>query len=82
MLDDGRMDDKIIAIPFSDPTYNNIGSIDEMPPHIFDEMLHFFSVYKQLENKQTAVKELFNCKEAKEIIADCIAAYNEKFGNR
>ena len=28
MLDDGHIDDKIIAIPFTDPTYNNIRSID------------------------------------------------------
>ena len=82
MIDGGAIDDKIIAVPCSDPSYNNIESIDDLPPHIFDEIMHFFSVYKQLENKQTAVKELFNCKEAKEIIADCIAAYNEKFGNR
>ena len=79
MLDDGHVDDKIICIPFSDPTYNHIRSIDEMPPHIFDEIMHFFSVYKQLENKQTAVKSLFDREEAERIIAECIDAYNEKF---
>lgn len=79
MIDGGSLDDKIIAIPFSDPSYNNIRTIDELPAHIFDEMMHFFSVYKQLENKQTAVKELFGPAEAEKIIADCIKAYNEKF---
>ena len=79
MLDDGKMDDKIIAIPFSDPTYNNIRSIDEMPPHIFDEIMHFFSVYKQLENKQTAVKELFCKEKAEEIIAEAIECYKKTF---
>ncbi|MBR2431577.1 MAG: inorganic diphosphatase, partial [Clostridia bacterium] len=74
-------DDKIIAVPFSDPTYNSITSIDELPHHIFDEIMHFFTVYKQLENKQTAVKELFTAKEAKEIIAECIKNYEEKFGS-
>lgn len=82
MIDGGAMDDKIIAVPCSDPSYSNIESIDDLPSHIFDEIMHFFSVYKQLENKQTAVKELFNCKEAKEIISDCIAAYNEKYSNK
>ena len=81
MIDDGKMDDKIIAVPFSDPTYLGISSIDELPPHIFDEIMHFFTVYKQLENKQTAVKELFDRKEAEEIIADCIEAYKKKFAN-
>ena len=82
MLDDGRMDDKIIAIPFSDPTYNNIRSIDEMPSHIFDEIMHFFSVYKQLENKQTAVKTLFDHEKAKAIIAEAIECYEKTFTNK
>ena len=82
MIDGGKEDDKIIAIPFSDPTYRGITSIDELPAHIFDEIMHFFTVYKQLENKQTAVKELFSRKEALEIIESCIQAYNQKFGDR
>ena len=80
MIDDGALDDKIIAVPFSDPNYNHIHSIDELPGHVFDEIMHFFTVYKQLENKQTAVKELFLRDEAEKIIKDCIEAYNEKFG--
>jgi inorganic pyrophosphatase len=82
MLDGGAIDDKIIAVPFSDPTYNYIRSIDELPPHIFDEIMHFFSVYKQLENKQTAVKELLNADDAKRIISECIDNYNHSFGNK
>lgn len=79
MIDGGALDDKIIAVPFSDPNYNRITSIDELPHHIFDEMMHFFTVYKQLENKQTAVKELFGPAEARVIIDACINAYNQKF---
>ena len=79
MIDGGKMDDKIIAIPFSDPTYLGITSIDELPSHIFDEIMHFFTVYKQLENKQTAVKTLFGRQEAEEIIKEAIDAYQKKF---
>ena len=82
MIDGGAVDDKIIAIPFSDPSYNKIKSIDELPPHIFDEIMHFFTVYKQLENKQTAVKELFDYKEAIEIIKAAIEAYDRDFGTK
>ncbi len=57
MIDGGKRDDKIIALPFNDPTYREYKSIDELPTHIFDEMRHFFSVYKSLENKPTAVDE-------------------------
>ena len=79
MLDGGKMDDKIIAIPFSDPTYLGITSIDEIPAHIFDEIMHFFSVYKQLENKQTAVKTLFGREEAEKIIQAAIDDYNKLY---
>jgi inorganic pyrophosphatase len=81
MIDGGKMDDKIIAVPFSDPTYLGITSIDELPPHIFDEMMHFFSVYKQHESKTTAIKELHGPEEAKRIIAECIEFYNKSFGD-
>ena len=82
MIDGGAMDDKIIAVPFSDPTYNHIRSVNELPHHIFDEIMHFFTVYKQLENKQTAVKELLSSKEACDIIAECIENYNNTFSNK
>ena len=37
--------------------------------------MHFFEVYKSLEHKQTAVKEICHRDEAMEIIAKCIKAY-------
>ena len=82
MIDDGKMDDKIIAIPFADPSYLGIESIDELPSHLFDEIMHFFSVYKQLENKQTAVKTLGGKAEAERIIIEAIEGYKREFGNQ
>lgn len=79
MLDGGEQDEKIIAIPFKDPTYNTYHSIEELPRHLFDEMRHFFSVYKQLEGKTTAVDEIKGRAEAIEIINRSIARYNQKF---
>ena len=68
MMDNGRHDEKIIAIPFSDPNYNMYKDISELPKHIFEEMRHFFSVYKNLENKQTAVDEVSDRATALQII--------------
>ncbi len=79
MLDDGHIDDKIIAVPFTDPNYNTYHDIDELPAHIFDEIMHFFKVYKQLENKQTDIKELYNREEAEKIVREAIDGYVEKF---
>ena len=80
MLDSGLPDDKIIAIPFNDPTYNSYKDISQLPQHIFDEMTHFFSVYKTLENKETVIDEAKGVLEAITIIEESIALYNEKYG--
>ncbi len=79
MIDNGRADEKIIAIPFDDPSYNTYTDISQLPPHIFDEMTHFFTVYKALENKQTAVSEIKGVKEAIEIIDKAIESYIENY---
>lgn len=79
MIDNGRDDEKIIAIPFNDPTYNVYHDISELPAHIFEEMRHFFSVYKALEHKQTAVDEVRNAEEALRVIAECIERYEVGF---
>ncbi len=80
MIDNGHNDEKIIAIPYSDPNYNQYTDINQLPRHIFDEMRHFFSVYKNLENKETAVDEVENRDVAIEIISRAIESYNNKFG--
>lgn len=81
MLDGGKNDDKIIAIPFSDPNYNTIKDISELPHHIFEEMVHFFKVYKQLENKETAVRDLFGHAEALDIIQASIDRYERYYAH-
>lgn len=79
MIDNGHNDEKIIAIPFSDPSYNIFKDITDLPPHIFEEMRHFFSVYKNLEGKETAVKEVSNREEAIKTIEKALADYHKSF---
>ncbi len=79
MVDGGSRDEKIIAIPSNDPNYNMYKSIDELPKHLFDEMRHFFAVYKNLEDKETAVEEVANAEAAIKIIEEAIVRYNEVF---
>ena len=79
MIDNGRSDEKIIAIPYNDPNYNQYKNIDELPKHIFDEMKHFFTVYKNLEHKTTAVDEVNGKDEAIKIIKASIDNYIESF---
>lgn len=77
MIDSGATDDKIIAIPFNDPMYNTYKNIDELPTHIYEEMRHFFSVYKSLEGKETAVDEAKGRDEAIKIIEQSLENYKK-----
>lgn len=79
MLDSGKMDEKIIAIPFNDPNYNTYHDISELPAHVFDEMKHFFSVYKNLESKETVVNDVMGREEANKIIEECLGRYIDTF---
>jgi len=77
MNDSGAVDEKIIAIPETDPNYNTYKSIHDLPKHIFDEMQHFFTVYKQLENKDTTVDVVKDKDEALKIIEAAMQSYKE-----
>lgn len=68
MLDRGLNDDKILAVPATDPTFDNIHDITNVSPHFLEEVAHFFSVYKDLqhvrvevlrwENREAALNEI------------------------
>ena len=79
MLDGGKNDEKIIAIPFSDPTYNGYHDITDLPPHIFDEMTHFFSVYKNLEGKEAVAGDVNGRDSAVNVIRTAIDHYVDCF---
>jgi len=79
MMDQGHLDEKIIAIPFKDPTYNGYHDVSELPAHIFSEMSHFFSVYKSLEGKETVVDELRGAQDAQDVIRKCLDTYVDRY---
>jgi inorganic pyrophosphatase len=50
LVDKGQTDDKILAVPHTDPLFNAYHSLDDVPPHFLAEVTHFFNVYKDLES--------------------------------
>ena len=80
MIDGDSKDEKIIAVPLGDPNYNSYNDIKDLPKHVFDEIKHFFSVYKSLEKgKETSVAEVSGPKKAKDTIKKCIESYITDF---
>lgn len=75
MEDEKGKDEKIIAVPVSDPRYDDMKTIDDMGSHMKKEFEHFFSEYKQLEGKEVIVRGWTNIEEA----ATAIAAAKKRY---
>lgn len=79
MIDRDDIDEKIIAIPFGDPQYNSYKEIDELPSHILEELKHFLTVYKQLENKVVKITKTGGSLEAKKVIEHDFNEFEKTF---
>jgi inorganic pyrophosphatase len=68
MEDDKGVDDKVLAVPCSDPNWNQLETLDDVAKQMRDEIEHFFSIYKDLEQKAVKVRGWFSREEAIEEI--------------
>ena len=55
MLDQGVLDEKILAVGKNNPRYTDVWNYSEIYPHVLKEITHFFSIYKDLEGKRVEV---------------------------
>ena len=79
MIDNGEMDDKIIAVAAKDPSVNHITGIEALPQHFLLELKNFFEQYKVLENKKVEIDNFQDKDTAFGIINNAIAFYKENF---
>ncbi|MFN7923308.1 MAG: inorganic diphosphatase [Bryobacteraceae bacterium] len=68
LMDNEEGDQKILGVPIRDPRFDQIHTIDQVMPHVRREIEHFFSIYKELEGKQTRIQGWGGPKEARELI--------------
>ena len=73
---------KLLRFRYNDPTYNYYTDIEQLPEHIFEEIQHFFSVYKDLENKETASRTLVVRQKQLRLLKKCIANYEKKYDDK
>ena len=48
MLDQGVLDEKVLAVGKNNPRYTNVWNYTDIYPHMLKEITHFFSIYKDL----------------------------------
>jgi len=68
MEDDKGVDDKVLCVPLQDPGWNRLETLDDLSDQLRDEIAHFFSVYKDLEQKQVKVDGWYSREDALEEI--------------
>jgi inorganic pyrophosphatase len=78
MWDEKGPDDKILCVPVSDPFWNYIQSLSDVPPHLLKEIEHFFKIYKELEKKKTGVEGWSDSEAAIQIIQEAQQRYERE----
>jgi len=75
MIDKGANDYKILAVPVGDSRTKNTKDIGDLSKHYRDEIDHFFTVYKDLEGKESSTEGWGDKAEAIEVIEKAIERY-------
>jgi inorganic pyrophosphatase len=86
-MDDGDVDDKILAVPVEDVRFEHVKDISDLSEHQKDEIGFFFANYKQLqfkykgkENATVEVKAWSGKSKAIEIMDAARKRYQKEFG--
>jgi inorganic pyrophosphatase len=77
MEDDKGSDDKVLCVPLTDPGWNTIETLEDLPRQLKEEISHFFSVYKDLEQKAVKVDGWYPRDQAIEEIESSRRRYRE-----
>jgi inorganic pyrophosphatase len=68
--DEAGQDDKVLCVPFHDPNWSDMESLDDIPEQLRDEIEHFFGSYKLLEGKDVEVQGWEGREVAEQLVAD------------
>jgi len=78
MIDDGKTDDKVLAVPVGEPEYAEVHNYTQIFAHQLRKISHFFETYKLLEGKKTSVKGWADAAEARKIILESAQRFEAK----
>jgi inorganic pyrophosphatase len=70
MWDEKGRDEKILCVPVTDPYWNRLNQLSDVNPHLLIEIKHFFTIYKDLEEKKVGVEDWEDREEALKVIRE------------
>ncbi len=79
MIDKGEQDWKVLAVPATDPNFDEYHTLEDLPKHFLKEVMHFFMVYKELQGTQTRNDGWVGTPETREAIKASIEHYHREF---
>lgn len=82
MIDNGEVDDKIIAVLKDDAIYGGFEDIEDCPPKILARLKHYFLTYKDIPGegeRKIRIEAMYNRKEAQHIIELATQDYEAAF---
>jgi inorganic pyrophosphatase len=80
MRDQGKADDKVLAVHANDPAVNHIHELEDAPPHTMLEIHRFFLDYKVLEEKEVVVDPFEGREKALAVIRQALEDYRTMQG--
>jgi inorganic pyrophosphatase len=79
MWDQGKGDEKLIAVHLKDPEFNHYRTIAELPPHRMREIRRFFLDYSILEKEEVRVDEPEGLRSAEAVLRESFERYERTF---
>ncbi|MEQ1504308.1 MAG: inorganic diphosphatase [Myxococcota bacterium] len=78
MKDQGKGDDKIIAVHVNDPAVSGFRDVSQLQEHILREIERFFQDYKILEGKSVEIEPIGDSTEALKVVRESLALYRRE----
>jgi len=82
LVDKGGNDDRILAVPHTDPFFSEYRDLDDVPVDFSEEMSHFFTVCKDLEMVEVGIRGWDGQDEAYEEIDQAVRRYWKQMQGR
>ena len=71
LIDNGDTDEKVITVNCTDPRFDHIQTLEDLPEHTIDEIKEFFKTYKHLQGIKVQVGNIYGIEETKKLIDEC-----------
>ena len=78
LIDNGYKDEKVITVNSTDPRYDHIKTLEDLPQHTIDEIKEFFKTYKHLQGIDVEVGNVYGLEETLKLIEECKKRFAEK----